>query len=513
MKNKLLFIFIILLLPKIVNAEELPTEGVHYFMGFPNNEEIVTKDYNETGERLIYTGKTNENGEIILSGWKENGQLRIVQKVPSGYSTDQKEIIVDLSDKKANFIDYRGLKNPSTGQSLLLTIIALGVITGVILTVKTKDNKKYLLIIPVITLLCLNVKADNNEFIISVKDKQGNSIKDVEVLVYAKPTNIEASPAIEFNANGGVFIYDTEVLYLKIPRNNMTEEEIDNYIEELLDNDNIDDSNLKTLIGIEYATREGYRLLEDDSSVSYPEIYNNDTVINMEWQEDPTAEILTFHGNGGLIEVEGLKVTDLKSYVDISSAGLLIHASYKIKKEGYYNIGFDLDNSCSNYNKYGISLIDEDDLETKNEFYACWHTNPDGIYINNSYRFSGNSESCYKDYLIDIDKHQFEKGIEDASLTINTNDNSIKYCYINNPLGVIIAIKHPSGSGGQVGIPITCNTQINALKIVEKGNTILTLNSDDFGIQNQKTIINNTTELYNYLSSLDKCIEHSAPSE
>ena len=92
MKKKILLILLTLLLvPKLIYAEELPREGVHYFMDFPNNEEIVTKDYNETGERLIYTGKTNDNGEIVLTDWNEYGQLRIVQKVPSGYSTDQKD--------------------------------------------------------------------------------------------------------------------------------------------------------------------------------------------------------------------------------------------------------------------------------------------------------------------------------------------------------------------------------------------------------------------------------------
>ena len=71
-----------------------------YFMRYPNGLEIGTEDQNVANnaeEILLYEGTTNSSGEIILEGWKREGQLRIVEDVPNGYTTNIREINVDLS--------------------------------------------------------------------------------------------------------------------------------------------------------------------------------------------------------------------------------------------------------------------------------------------------------------------------------------------------------------------------------------------------------------------------------
>ena len=291
MKKKIILLLLtFLLIPKFTFAEELPREGVHYFMDFPNNEEVVTKNYDETGERLIYSGKTNENGEVVLEDWNEEGELRIVQVVPNGYKTEHKELIVDLKNKKASFVDYReaNLINPSTGQSILLILITIIVIASLIHTIITKDKKVLIPLLLLLIIPSLKVFANDNGFIISVRDKKGNPLKDVEIEVYAKPKNIEASPAIEIYANGGKFLNGEEVAYLKI----------DETGKPLVNNTIADEISLYNIM---FASKDGYSL-DVENFVTFvagsEDTLTNDTVIHLNWIENQEAKKTKFYGNG-----------------------------------------------------------------------------------------------------------------------------------------------------------------------------------------------------------------------
>ncbi len=129
-KMLLLLVFAFMIFP-VVNAENLPTEGVTYFMQYPNGLKEVTTKYNEASnpaEKRIYVGETDSNGNIPLCGWENNAQLRVVEQVPNGYTTNQRELNVKITQSgKATFTNYRG-DNPKTGRTLLFLVVIGSVI-------------------------------------------------------------------------------------------------------------------------------------------------------------------------------------------------------------------------------------------------------------------------------------------------------------------------------------------------------------------------------------------------
>ena len=134
----LLFIFF---LP--FNVFALPREGVYYFFTYPNGLEVVSENYEDTvdeKEILLYSGTSDSNGEVVLEGWDNQGTIRIVEKVPNGYSTESKEITVDLSKQSsAEFVNTKGMINPKTGKSIILIIEVFGTATNLLrITLKEK---------------------------------------------------------------------------------------------------------------------------------------------------------------------------------------------------------------------------------------------------------------------------------------------------------------------------------------------------------------------------------------
>ena len=95
--TKFFLLFLVLSIVPIVHAEELPREGVTYFLTYPDGREEITESYDEatnSEELLLYEGPTNGRGEVVLENWSNVGQLRIIQIVPDGYSSNETEIIV-----------------------------------------------------------------------------------------------------------------------------------------------------------------------------------------------------------------------------------------------------------------------------------------------------------------------------------------------------------------------------------------------------------------------------------
>ena len=490
MKKKILLILLTLLLvPKLTYAEELPREGVHYFLNYPNDEEVVTKNYDEIeNEILLYNGKTNENGEIILTDWNEYGQLRIVQKVPSGYSTDQKEIIVDLSDKKASFIDYRGITNPETGRSILLTTILLGTIISLIILVKTKDKKKYLLIIPVITILCLNVKAESEGFVISVKDRQGNSLKDVEISVYAKPNKKEAYPAMEIHANGGKFLGNQEKIYVKLPKNGVTQEEFNNSMTE--------EAMIDYFISLMSLYKEGY-IPNLESTALSEEKLTNDTITYVDWikkEELPIEDIkyITIHGNGEKIRLNGKKYDEIK-IMDMQNSvlkAIFVYPNIFNTKAKRHLVGLDYDSSCSNYDSHGLLKENSDNnvsqLANQEDMYLCWNNKPDGIYINGKFTYKGNYANCMN------------------KTVVYSKDNNI---YTLSNILTQLRIEPNSNL-----ITTRKEIELKSIEIIENGNTIVRLTENDFekvvssdDDNNIMYKIQSNQALNSYLSKFNNC--------
>lgn len=375
----------------MVNAEELPKSGVTYFMQYPDGSERTTTSYNEASnpqETLIYSGVTDENGNVPLCNWNSSGQLRIVQHVPNGYTTNEKEMIVNLSDmSKATFVDYRGLVNPKTGRSLLVLLGLLGVVSVTILV--SRKNKKSLMVIPVVTAVAFatTVKAGTCPCI-KIKDGLGKPLAGVKVDIYAKPTNVDAAPAIKFDANGGYFFDGSTEMVYRLPSTSCTIQEFINSLDE--------DEAEKLEINTYYAYRDKYY----PSEPQIPNPLKNGDVIKLNWQYDSNADLIVVDGNGGTLDFYGKSMD--KITIQANRSRIIDSITSKFKNGDFYNIGYDSTPSCNNYTDHGIYKIRNIEQESIGQYrvvgtvYVCWNNKPDGIYVN-GILFQGNVDSCYEE--------------------------------------------------------------------------------------------------------------------
>jgi len=495
---KLLFVFLLsfVFIP-MVHAEDLPREGVMYFMEYPNNTEEVTEDYEEASnpeETLIFSGKTDSNGKINLCEWSSTGQLRIIQEVPDGYTTSTKEIKVDLSrDNNVSFVNYRGIDNPKTGRSILVFLGIIGVVTITILV--SRKNKKSLLIIPIIVgaLAVTYVKAETC-FCIQVKDGNGKALSNVNIKIYAKPNNVEAHPAVIFDANGGKFFDGLESFYVKIPSNHCTMDELFEFLNE--DNETSD-----LVTNIELAYRDNYIVnglyVDGDEEVGLSSISNGD-VIKIKWQQDNNAHLIEVDGNGGTFEFYGEPQNKVYIYDDEG------YFNYQINRIGGYLkkgssrlIGYDTTSTCGNYNEKGIFTGNDSEMPSERvpeTVYACWSDNKvDGIYVNDEL-FGGSPDSCFKEsYLI-------KEGSDDITLYSNnaiqsyigdftTDDIYFEKLIYRNEFTYGSTVYHSPGVGSgnmiQGRAPnespyVFRSDPINKVEVVRNGNVLVTLNEDDF---------------------------------
>ena len=411
MNKKTLIIFILLLgfmyMPNVF-AAELPREGVTYFMTYPNNEEVVTESYDEAvsePERLIFEGVTDSNGQVTITGLGNQGEVRV--------ESNGIETTVNLTNQRTAEIKPKSVVNPKTGATFLFVIL---LVTGLTLvTIKTK-KKKVLLLVPVVIAVTIlsNVKAAEDDFVVTIKNSLGQAVSGTPVKVYAKPIKVEGAPAVKYDANGGHFFDGKTVMYFRLPSNGCSIEEFFNSLGEekfyyLRDNN----------MG---AYREGYYVAP---SIGKDVTLTNGTVIKIEWEQDSSANLVAVHGNGGYLDFYGEKLSDVFIYdessvlADLPSqkmSGIPNEESAMAKvpiryispygaamsfiNDGKHNIGPDTASSCSNYDQYGIIKNPEKNLNNSNDIYACWHEKPDGIYVNDkaSFIFSPDSTCDYYAY-------------------------------------------------------------------------------------------------------------------
>lgn len=89
------------------------TEVVH------SKEEALAK----TEEwKLLYEGKTGEDGLILLEDWTDKGEIRIVEEeIPEGYTADTVETIVDLADREVTILNTKETPTPTPTPGLEIT--------------------------------------------------------------------------------------------------------------------------------------------------------------------------------------------------------------------------------------------------------------------------------------------------------------------------------------------------------------------------------------------------------
>ena len=303
---KLLFVFLLgfMIIP-MVNAEDLPREGVTYFLHYPDGHEEATTNYTDAAnpqEKLIYSGVTDEYGNIDICNWEREGKIRIVQHVPDGYTTNARELVLDLSSTNnvtANFVNYKGLVNPTTGRTLLFLAVIAGVVGVTIVSIR---NKKKLMIIPIVAvgLVATAVQAQNIVLCpsVTVKDGQSKPLAGVQIDIYATPIEVDAAPAIKFDANGGTFFDGTTEMYFRIPNDPCSPSEFMNSLS--------DEEREYFQANIELAYRDGYYPDGGDE----PDTLTNGTVIKLHWTRDNTANLLRVNGNGGFINFHGKKISE-----------------------------------------------------------------------------------------------------------------------------------------------------------------------------------------------------------
>ena len=496
---------------QVANAKvplTLPKTGVTYFMMYPDGEEIATENYNEAinpQERLLYTEVTDENGFIYLCDLTYVGQLRLVQHVPDGYTTNERELRIDLTDPNvtsASFIDYRGLNNPSTNRTLIVLLGVIGV-AGVSFLVSRK-NKKSLLLIPIVivgVLTIYHVHATNDKtkvcFPIQVKDGAGNALRGVTVDVYGTP-DVTANPAIKVDANGGYFADGTTIMYIRIPYEGCDVEEM------------IDALSQEQRDAIDYNIAYSYRLGYRRTSMDAPSVLHNGDVIYLHWTEDGGIKLATIHGNGGTIEVNGKKYDQIQNYqeqiLSIASTALMTKLN-----ERY--IGIDDNQSCSHYGSNGMLKQNAYINYDATDLYACWNALPDGIYVNDELYFKGNDDSCFNESEFEYDSNGYtlykNYGRGYYELDVYIENNNIPHFYLSYEETIGRSQQYREELDGV----INNSQEITSIKYVKNGQVIVFYEAGDLVLENGSYKATNQTKIEeqrNYERLIgSKCVTHN----
>jgi len=520
MKKSILFMLIMIfgfIFMPVVHAADIPREGVTYFLQYPNGTEEVEENYDNAITRsneevLILSGETNSNGEVIFNGIANQGEVRIKQIVPDGYSTNERELYLNLSkEKNVEFRNTSGLLNPKTGRTLVVMFLLICLVLGSTILVK-KNKKTALLIIPLVALgLMLDVKAGSDDLVIKVKDDFGSPLSGVRVEVYAKPYNIDAQPAVKFSSNEGHFFDGKTLMYFRIPSNNCS---FSDFMDSLSENEYyyLNDNHLG-------AYRDGYRI----TSPLIPETLSNGTVVDINWQEDSDAQTIKIHGNGGTLDFYGTKLIETHEY-KYTYNGMRSNI-YNYTNSGKYNSGYSNESTCSNMNSYGVYKNPTNiyDYENTTDLYYCWHDKPDGIYINDEV-FIGSKDDCFSargtsdlrnysshahlglgDYssLVYLQKEDYNEDYYDYFMMIK--DALCVPCSPECPCTVATNNNYASNQGGRNSIGNQGwgkikTVEINKLEVIYHGNTIVSFDKNDFQLLENVGFCNygSTCKAYDY---------------
>ena len=500
MKKYLKLLFVLLLVFMIfpvVHAEELPETGVTYFMMYPDGHEEVTESYAEAThpeEELLFTATTDAYGKVYLCDLQDGGELRVVQKVPAGYTTKVTEQRLTLPiTGNVSFVDYRS-GNPKTARTFFI-LLGLGAVIGVTIVVSRK-HKKSLLIIPVVLGMVgvTVVKAFDNCPCIQIVDDNGNPLKDVVVEVYGTPV-VTAGPAVKFSANGGHFFDGKTVMYFRLPSTSCS---VDEFLNSLTDEqrsyfyDNVD-----------LAYRMGYYA----DGFDYPDMLSNGTVVDMMWDYG-SVEYLMIHGNGGVLPFYGQELAT----VTVLNTDYLPRGF--INNDEYF-IGVDDNAACSHYGSNGLvrdhlgQIVDKS-VNAPAELYACWNSKPDGIYVNGEL-FLGNPDSCLSesDGFSPTGDELYLSNYEYGLFFGDTDNTDVLYFAFYPTLsdaghgGEVFARYSETLAKGVVG-----NIPITSIEIVQNGQTILYAGANELESDgmNQYTILNDNKMaiLVHYMSQLNQ---------
>ncbi|MBQ6476703.1 MAG: hypothetical protein IJJ34_10945 [Clostridia bacterium] len=108
----------------ILTSGTVKAEGDTIFtLTYPDGTVVTTDDEEEAQRladewKLLYTGTTDDKGEITLEGWAQEGQILIREtEVPSGYKAETTETTADLKDGEVTIVNQK-IDVPSTGDTM-----------------------------------------------------------------------------------------------------------------------------------------------------------------------------------------------------------------------------------------------------------------------------------------------------------------------------------------------------------------------------------------------------------
>lgn len=88
-------------------------KGIVYTLTYPDGTVKTTTDYEEAKKMesemiLLYEGKTDKDGKIVLPDWAREGEIKIVEKeVPAGYTAVSTETNAKLQDGGVTIVNYK----------------------------------------------------------------------------------------------------------------------------------------------------------------------------------------------------------------------------------------------------------------------------------------------------------------------------------------------------------------------------------------------------------------------
>ena len=184
------------------------------------------------------------------------------------------------------------------------------------------------------------VYASNGDFIIIAEDSNGNRVPGVLLDIYAKPSKVEASAAVKISANGGHFFDGSTELYIKIPPEGSSLQDV--FV--------LSDEEMKYFaFNLFFAYREYYIPQISNLISGEPVEYHDGDEILIDWEYDENATLVTIDTNGGSFEFPNFgsfpitNITTYQQYLDM----FLTQAAYT--HPDYSAYGYDDNPSCSHY--------------------------------------------------------------------------------------------------------------------------------------------------------------------
>lgn len=94
-------------------AEEAQEDDITFYLTYPDGSSVSVSSIEEAEKlldewKLLYEGKTDPKGIIVLEDWNKEGEIKIVEKeIPVGYTAETTETVINLSEGEAEIVNTK----------------------------------------------------------------------------------------------------------------------------------------------------------------------------------------------------------------------------------------------------------------------------------------------------------------------------------------------------------------------------------------------------------------------